>query len=81
VVDYITAPVSDNMSEWHGQTDSYKITGVSMQLLGPWWSTMWMYLTMVQALHLDLHTGAVRMFMSEFSMETYKLNCGTVPQR
>jgi hypothetical protein len=38
---------------------------------------MWVYLTKVQALHLDLHIGAVRRvhstFIYEFSTEAHKM--------
>jgi hypothetical protein len=43
-----------------------------------------MYITMVQALHPDLHIGAVRRvhstLISEFSVETHKLEVATKPR-
>jgi hypothetical protein len=50
VTDYIAAPISSNMSEWHRQTNSNTTAGVPM-LSNTYQSTVWIQLAMIQAVH------------------------------
>jgi hypothetical protein len=59
VIDYITAPISGNISEWHSQANGYATVRVSMPPR-PLPGHYMIFVTIIWAPHLDMQKGAVR---------------------